>query len=98
MDVRLLPEAQSLERWLHDHNMRLSMVFRGTMTEHMRNKGHSVEEWLDGSTRSLKLRPELRDLIRAFGEKVWEDDPNRIIKVTGYETGPNPPALVIDGL
>ena len=98
MDIRSFPQAQKLEQCLANHHHSVTLTFRGQMSAGMREKGHSVEEWLDGSIRSLRLSQGLREVIRALGERIWQDEPNRIVQVTGYSTGLSAPFLNIEGL
>src|SRR5262245_15066529 len=94
--VRELPESQQAEQWLADHNLQITVRLRGRLAAILRDNGHSVEEWLDSSIRTLRLPQQLRELLNAIGGHVWRDDPSRIVQVGGCQTGRCAPYLIIE--
>src|SRR5579859_765760 len=91
MDVQQLPERMELEEWLKTKGLWITITFFGEMSESLRRKGHSVEEWLDATVRTQFRGNQLPDartlIVHALGGRIWKDDPYRIMKVTDYKVG-----------
>jgi hypothetical protein len=82
LDISSLPEARRLEEWLRNHAQWMTLRILGRASE---TDGETAEKCLDATVRKSYRGPEYRRLVHMLGARVWQDDPDRLLRVADYE-------------